>query len=52
MDYKIANNHNLFDDLKNEMIGYENTLTLNKSNLIKKLPRKTQDFLKVYSKSF
>ena len=34
--YQKRNQHNLFTDLKNEMIGYENTIKLNKMNFISK----------------
>ena len=50
--YQKRNQHNLFVDLKNEMIGYENTINLTRRNFISTLPKKTKNFLKVYSKSF
>ena len=50
--YQKRNVHDLVSDLKKEVIGYDNSIKLNKLNFFKMLPKKTQNFLKIWEKAF
>ncbi len=50
--YQKRNVHDLISDLKKEVIGYDNSIKLNKFNFLKMLPKKTQNFLKIWEKAF
>jgi hypothetical protein len=50
--YQKRNKHNLINDLKNEIIGYDYTMKLNKKNFIGILPKDTKKFLKIWKTLF
>jgi hypothetical protein len=48
--YQKRNEHNLVKDLNNEMIGYNYSINFNKISVLKLLPKKTIQFVKMYTK--
>ena len=50
--YQERNNHNLVNDLKNEIMGYENTIKFNRENIMNYIPKKTKDCINTYTKLF
>lgn len=50
--YQKRNQHNLVNDLKNEILGYDYTVKLNKNNFIDMLPKDTKNFLKIWKRLF